>query len=110
MMKINTFTKASLPSCRRQAFFRFMYGAAVLIMCINASYMISWQAETFSPSQSSTLEQSNTPKQRPWLAIASVCVDEGDNLAPDKQVNTAREYMNWTMGEFIWMIDTDLLI
>ena len=37
-------------------------------------------------------------KDKSWLAIASVCVDEGDKLAPDtKQVNTARDYMNLTM-------------
>ena len=37
-------------------------------------------------------------KRKSWLAIASVCVDEGDKLAPEmKQVNTARDYMNLTM-------------
>ena len=38
------------------------------------------------------------PSPTNYLAIASVCVDEGDHLAPDKQVNTARDYMNLTMS------------
>ena len=33
-----------------------------------------------------------------WLAIATVCVDEGSRRSPDGQKNTARDYMHHTMA------------
>lgn len=33
-----------------------------------------------------------------WLAITTVCIDEGEHRAPDGQKNTARHYMHTTMA------------
>ena len=43
------------------------------------------------------LQESSGSTATGWLAIASVCVDEGENRAPDGQKNTARNYMHITM-------------
>jgi len=56
------------------------------------------------PSTHSTLLDvfSTRPDQAPsisnWFAITTICIDEGDRLAPDGQKNTARTYMHHTMA------------
>jgi len=44
------------------------------------------------------LQESSRSATTDWLAITSVCVDEGENRAPDGQKNTARNYMHITMA------------
>ena len=48
-----------------------------------------------APTSTSRGEEQNDPG---WLAIATVCVDEGSRRSPDGQKNTARDYMHHTMA------------
>ena len=103
--------------CRYQKFLRCIGTIIVLTMCtINLNmlrvlhkyyhaytYEINlgdepqgWLSSTEKSEQEPNYNQLRSETN--YLAIASVCVDEGNNLAPDKQVNTARDYMNWTMS------------
>ena len=39
-----------------------------------------------------------TYKERTWMAIATLCVDEGNHRSPDGQLNSVSQYMNMTMS------------
>jgi len=47
---------------------------------------------------SASVQRARSNPLSSWLAITSVCVDEGDKRAPDGQENTARNYMHITMA------------
>ena len=37
-------------------------------------------------------------KEQKWMAIATLCVDEGNHRSPDGQLNSVSQYMNMTMS------------
>lgn len=91
----------------RRRVFLFAAAAAVVITVIWLgsrrlvfdSSVISDDSRRATPaSVSSTRPNLQESTTTDWLAITSVCVDEGENRAPDGQKNTARNYMHITMA------------
>ena len=96
-------------SCRRVS----LFAAAVVVVVITVVWLgthrsafdstfISDDSRRDMPARITStrpnLQESSRSATTDWLAITSVCVDEGESRAPDGQKNTARNYMHITMA------------
>jgi hypothetical protein len=55
-------------------------------------------AVPLTPTAQTSTSRGEEQSDPGWLAIATVCVDEGSRRSPDGQKNTARDYMHHTMA------------